>query len=89
MYQLEYIIPPECAPFRLSVTDTANMSGLEMREAMNSPQADIDLNNSFGKAQQLNGASLSSFLASLSTSFALFALEVLVFFAIRGRFPEI
>ncbi|KAF1967647.1 DUF221-domain-containing protein [Bimuria novae-zelandiae CBS 107.79] len=65
------------------------MSGREVRTATDSPPADLDFNNSFAKAQQLSGVSLSSFLASLSTSLAIFALEILVFFAIRGRFPEI
>ena len=65
------------------------MTGREVRTATDSPLADLDINRSFAKAQQLSGASLSSFLASLSTSLALFALEVLVFFVIRGRFPEI
>lgn len=44
---------------------------------------------SFGKAVDLRGVSLSSFLASISASTALFAVEVFVFFIIRGRFPEI
>jgi len=43
---------------------------------------------SFAKAQQLQGISLSSFVASVSLSAVIFTLEVLVFFIIRNRFPD-
>jgi energy-coupling factor transporter transmembrane protein EcfT len=44
---------------------------------------------SFAKAQQLRGVSLSSFIASVSLSAVMFAIEVLVFIAIRKRFPDL
>ena len=44
---------------------------------------------SFAKAQQLHGVSLSSFIASVSLSAVMFAIEVLVFLAIRKRFPDL
>jgi hypothetical protein len=50
---------------------------------------DLDLSKSFAKAQHLNGISLSSFLASISISFTIFAIEVLVFLLIRSRLPAI
>jgi hypothetical protein len=44
---------------------------------------------SFAKAQQLHGVSLSSFIASVSFSAVMFTIEVLVFLAIRKRFPDL
>ncbi|CAN9176637.1 unnamed protein product [Alternaria alternata] len=44
---------------------------------------------SFAKAQQLHGVSLSSFIASVSLSAVMFTIEVLVFLAIRKRFPDL
>jgi hypothetical protein len=45
--------------------------------------------NLFAKAKQFYGISLSSFIASVSLSTAIFTLEVLVFFIIRKRLPDL
>ncbi|KAI1551660.1 integral membrane protein [Pyrenophora tritici-repentis] len=45
--------------------------------------------NSFAKAQQFYGISLSSFIASVSLSTVIFTLEVLVFFIVRKRLPDL
>jgi hypothetical protein len=50
---------------------------------------DESFGNSFAKAQQLHGISLSSFVASVSLSAVIFTLEVLLFLIIRQRFPDI
>jgi hypothetical protein len=50
---------------------------------------DLAFSSSFTKAQQLNGVSLSSFVASVSTSLIAFVLQVLVFLVIRKRLPDI
>ncbi|KAF2818091.1 DUF221-domain-containing protein [Ophiobolus disseminans] len=50
---------------------------------------DLVLNKSFLKVQQLSGASLSTFMASISISTLVFALEVLIFLVIRKRLPDI
>jgi hypothetical protein len=44
---------------------------------------------SFGKAQQLQGISLCSFIASVSLSAVIFTLEVLVSLILRKRFPNL
>lgn len=47
------------------------------------------MDDSFRKASQLRGVSLSTFLASISTSIAVFAAEVLLYFCLRRRIPSI
>ncbi|EMD66414.1 hypothetical protein COCSADRAFT_169357 [Bipolaris sorokiniana ND90Pr] len=49
---------------------------------------DNTFEQSFTKAQQLQGISLGSFIASVSFSAIIFTLEVLAFLAIRKRFPD-
>jgi hypothetical protein len=50
---------------------------------------DESFGNSFAKAQQFYGISLSSFIASISLSATIFTVEVLVFFIVRTRFPDL
>jgi hypothetical protein len=50
---------------------------------------DSTFSNSFTKAQQLHGVSLSSFVASVSISSMIFAVEVLIYLVIRARLPDI
>jgi hypothetical protein len=47
------------------------------------------MDDSFGKALQLRGVSLSTFLASLATSAAVFAVEVLLYFFLRRQIPVV
>ncbi|EUC27184.1 hypothetical protein COCCADRAFT_31268 [Bipolaris zeicola 26-R-13] len=49
---------------------------------------DNTFGKSFAKAQQLQGISLGSFIASVSFSAIIFTLEVLFFLIIRKRFPN-
>jgi hypothetical protein len=50
---------------------------------------DESFRKSFGKAQQLQGISLCSFVASVSLSAVIFTLEVVVFLIVRKRFPDL
>ncbi|KAJ6199988.1 hypothetical protein J3E72DRAFT_393450 [Bipolaris maydis] len=50
---------------------------------------DDTFEKSFSKANQLYGASLSSFIASIFLSVIIFLLEVILFLTIRTRFPDI
>jgi hypothetical protein len=61
-------------------------------DAAHNPQPglmDSTFSNSFTKAQQLHGVSLSSFVASVSISSMIFAVEVLIYLVIRARLPDI
>lgn len=55
-------------------------------EVQTSSQA---VSESLGKARQLSGVSLSSFIASISTSAALFLIQVVLFLTIKSKFPSI
>ena len=50
---------------------------------------DESFGESFGKAQQLQGISLCSFIASVSLSAVIFTLEVVVFLIVHKRFPDL
>lgn len=50
---------------------------------------DVAVSSSFGKAQQLSGISLSTFIASISTSVAVFGVELLLFILVRYKFPHL
>jgi hypothetical protein len=51
--------------------------------------ADLGFGQSFTKAEQLSGVSLGSFIASVSTSVTIFAVEVILFFILQRQLPSI